>query len=56
MRKVFGKFGKDLGCNLETKNGNVKRVGLITPSSYEKQHILKRSNRDKDPYKTLATK
>jgi hypothetical protein len=52
MKKVYQKFGKDLGCNIMDSKGNSRRVSLYTPSDYKRKPIIDLGGR-KDPFKSL---
>lgn len=53
MKKVFDKFGRDLGCEVEYSKGEVRRVALVVPGNFKRQPITRLSPRTKDPMKTL---
>ena len=55
MRTVYRKFGKDLGCNIQLKNGKEKRVSIFKPDNYKKINISKGVETDKDPFKTIES-
>ena len=52
MSKTYSKLGKDLGCNIETKEGK-KRISLFKPNNFQKKHITKGTTSLIDPLKNL---
>jgi hypothetical protein len=40
LKKVFHKFGKDLGINVVDSKGNNRRVSLYTPVDYKRKSIV----------------
>ena len=55
MSLAYRKFGKDLGCNIELKDGQEKRVSIFLPDNFKKINITKGVNIDKDPFKTIES-
>lgn len=52
MKKVFHKFGKDLGCNIRDSKGIIRRVSLYKPNDLQRKPI-KELVGNKDPFRAL---
>lgn len=50
LSKVFGMFGKDLGCDVELKNGEKKRISIFKPTDFAKKSIMSGASSPKDPF------
>ena len=51
LAKVFHKFGKDLGCDIELKSGESKRVSIFKPIDFTKKSIIATGTiGSKDPF------
>lgn len=55
MAKVFEKFGRDLGCDIDTGNEEKKRISLFSPKDFKKKSIMEGSNPTKDPFSGIDT-
>lgn len=43
-------FGKDLGCDIELKSGEKKRISIFKPSDFTKKSIMGGKGPTKDPF------
>jgi hypothetical protein len=43
-------FGKDLGCDIELKSGEKKRIPIFKPTDFTKKSILGGMSSPKDPF------
>jgi hypothetical protein len=51
LAKVFQRFGKDLGCDIELKSGENKRISIFKPIDYTKKSIIATETiGSKDPF------
>lgn len=51
LAKIFQRFGKDLGCDVELKNGESKRVSIFNPIDFTKKSIIAPGDTNlKDPF------
>lgn len=53
LKKVFAKFGKDLGYNVLQNNGKSKRISLFRLDNLKKINIISRSSINMEPLKAL---
>jgi hypothetical protein len=52
LKQVFGKFGKDLGCDIK-KGNEVVRVAITSHVDIKRNHIIKANINSSEPLKAL---
>jgi hypothetical protein len=50
LAKVFGMFGRDLGCDIKAGNGEEKRISIFGPADFTKKSIMNGTNPSQDPF------
>lgn len=51
LAKIFQRHGKDLGCDVELKNGENKRISIFKPIDFTKKSIIASGDTNlKDPF------
>lgn len=53
MRLAYRKFGKDLGRDIELKDGTTKRISIFKPESAKRIKTFGKLTTSSDPFKAL---